>query len=108
LVFGLAFMAMASVVRQADWYIGAMVKMLEQAIAEVLRLPDEDQEQIGRSLLSHVEKLRALRTKVDKGLHSLDDGQGRESSIDEFIRQKNGSRRRPHGSRRGPADRSSP
>ena len=37
-----------------------MVKSLEQAIAELERLPAEDQEQIGRSLLSHVEKLRAL------------------------------------------------
>ena len=66
-----------------------MVKTLEQAIAEVERLPAEDQEQIGRTLLSHVEKLRALRTEIDKGIRSLDAGQGRESSIDEFLRQKN-------------------
>jgi hypothetical protein len=65
-----------------------MVNTLEQAIAEVQRLPAEDQEQIGRTLLSHVEKLRALRTEVDKGLDSLDAGQGRASSIDEFIREK--------------------
>jgi hypothetical protein len=36
-----------------------MIKTLEQAVAEVERLPAEDQEQIGRTLLSHVEKLRA-------------------------------------------------
>jgi hypothetical protein len=65
-----------------------MVKTLEQAIAELQRLPADDQEQIGRSLLSHVEKLRALRTEVDKGVRSLDAGLGRESSTDEFIRQK--------------------
>jgi hypothetical protein len=32
-----------------------MVKTLEQAIAQLSRLPDADQEQIGRKLLSHVE-----------------------------------------------------
>jgi hypothetical protein len=66
-----------------------MVKTLEQAIAEVQRLPAEDQEQIGRTLLSHVEKLRALRAEIDKGIRSLDVGKGRESSIDDVIRQKN-------------------
>jgi hypothetical protein len=64
-----------------------MVKTLEQAIAEVERLPAEDQEQIGRSLLSHVEKLRA---EIDKSLRSLDAGQGQDSSIDDFLRRKNG------------------
>lgn len=62
---------------------------LEQAIAEVERLPAEDQEQIGRTLLSHVEKLRALRAQIDKGIRSLDAGQGRVSGIGDFIRQKN-------------------
>ena len=67
-----------------------MIKSLEQAIAELERLPAEDQEQIGLTLLSHVEKLRALRGEIDKGLRSLDAGQGRESSIDEFLRAKIG------------------
>ena len=66
-----------------------MVKSLEQAIAELERLPAEDQEQIGLTLLSHVEKLRALRGEIDKGLRSLDAGQGRESSIGDFLREKN-------------------
>ena len=35
------------------------------------------------------EKLRALRAEIDKGIRSLDAGQGRESGIDEFILQKN-------------------
>lgn len=65
-----------------------MVKILEQAIAAIERLPAEDQEQIGRTLLSHVEKLSALRTEIDKGIASLDAGQGQESSIDDFLRQK--------------------
>jgi hypothetical protein len=65
-----------------------MVRTLEQAIAEVERLPVADQEQIGRTLLSHVERLRALRAEIDKGIRSLDAGQGRESSIEEFVRRK--------------------
>jgi hypothetical protein len=65
-----------------------MVTILQQAIAEAERLPASDQEHIGRTLLSHIEKLRALRAEIDKGIRSLDAGQGKESSIDEFIRQK--------------------
>jgi hypothetical protein len=45
-----------------------MVKTLETAIDEVARLPDADQEQIGRQLLAHVEKLRQLRAEIDKGI----------------------------------------
>ena len=67
-----------------------MVKTLQQAIAAVERLPAEDQEKIGRTLLSHVEKLRALRIEIDKGLRSLDAGERRESSVDDFLWQKNG------------------
>ena len=70
-------------------YTAVMIKTLEQAIAEVESLSAKDQEQIGRMLLSHVEKLRALREEVDKGIRSLDAGQGRESSVDDFLRQKN-------------------
>ncbi len=66
-----------------------MVKTLEQALAEVANLPDADQEQIGRRLLSHVEKLRQLRGEIDKGIRSLDAGQGREVNIEDFMRQKN-------------------
>jgi hypothetical protein len=65
-----------------------MVKTLEQAIAEVVQLPDADQEQIGRQLLSHVEKLRSLREELDKGVRSLNAGMGKPVDIDEFVRQK--------------------
>ena len=65
-----------------------MVKSLEQAVAELERLPAKDQEQVGRTLLSHVEKLRALRAEIDKGIRSLDAGQGRESRVDDFVRQR--------------------
>ena len=53
-----------------------MVKTLEQAIAQLSRLPDADQEQIGRKLLSHVEKLTTLRAEIDRGICSLDAGKG--------------------------------
>jgi hypothetical protein len=66
-----------------------MVKTLEQAIAEVAALPDADQEQIGRQLLSHVEKLRNLREELDRGVRSLDAGKGTTVDIGEFIRMKN-------------------
>ena len=66
-----------------------MVKALEQAIAQLSRLPDSDQEQIGRKLLSHVEKLNALRTELDKGIRSLDAGRGSALDIEDFLRRKN-------------------
>jgi hypothetical protein len=66
-----------------------MVKTLEQAIAQISRLPDADQEQIGRRLLSHVEKLNALRGEIEKGIGSLDAGEGRPVNIEDFLREKN-------------------
>jgi hypothetical protein len=66
-----------------------MVRTLEQAIAQLSQLPEADQEQIGRKLLSHVEKLNALRVEIDKGLHSLDAGEGRTMNIEDLLRKKN-------------------
>jgi hypothetical protein len=66
-----------------------MVRTLEQAIAQISRLPDADQEKIGRKLLSHVEKLNALRGEIDKGIGSLDVGKGGSLNIEDFLRQKN-------------------
>lgn len=65
-----------------------MVKSLEQAIAELERLPAEDQDAVAHSLLSHVEKLRALRGEIDKAAASLDAGLGKEASVKDFLRQK--------------------
>jgi hypothetical protein len=65
-----------------------MVRILEKAIAEVAALPDADQEQIGRQLLSHLEKLRKLREELDGGVRSLDAGNGRTVDIDEVVRRK--------------------
>jgi len=66
-----------------------MVKSLELGIAEVANLPDADQEQIGRWLLSHIEKLRKLRAEVDKGIRALDQGEGKPLDVEEFLREKN-------------------
>jgi hypothetical protein len=59
----------------------------------VANLPDADQEQIGRQLLSHIEKLRQLRAEVDKGIRSLDAGEGMPLDVEEFLRQQNERRR---------------
>jgi hypothetical protein len=66
-----------------------MVRTLEQAIAQISRLPDADQEQIGRKLLTHVEKLKALRIEIDKGIHSLDEGKCGALDMEDFLRGKN-------------------
>lgn len=66
-----------------------MTKVLEQAIAEVEGLSEADQEQIGRQLLSHVEKLRRLRAELDKGIRSLDAGKGAPLDIKKFIEEQN-------------------
>ena len=65
-----------------------MVKELEQAIAAIGTLPDADQEEIGRRLLSHVEKLRQLRAEIDKGIRSLDAGAGKPLDIADFLSRK--------------------
>jgi hypothetical protein len=62
-------------------------KILETAIAEVASLPEPDQEKIGRELLAHVEKLRALRAEIDKGIRSLDAGKGKKLNIEDVIRR---------------------
>lgn len=67
-----------------------MTKVLKDALDEVATLPDADQEKIGRDLLSHVEKLRKLRVEIDKGIHSLDAGDGRELNIENFIQHRHG------------------
>jgi hypothetical protein len=66
-----------------------MVRTLEQAIAQLSQLPEADQEQIGRKLLSHVEKLNELRAEIDKGIRSLDANEGRVLNMEDFLRQKN-------------------
>jgi alcohol dehydrogenase class IV len=66
-----------------------MVKTLQQAIAQATGLPAADQEQIGRKLLTHIERLRELRRDIDQGVRSLDAGEGKPLNIEEFLRQAN-------------------
>jgi hypothetical protein len=63
----------------------SMMKMLQEALAEVERLPASDQESIGRQVLHHVEKLRLLRDDIDAGVQSLDAGHGQELDMNEVI-----------------------
>jgi hypothetical protein len=62
-----------------------MVKIPEDALAEVAKVPDPAQEKIGRELLAHAEKLRALRADLEQGICSLDAGQGRPLDVEEVI-----------------------
>ena len=55
-----------------------MVKVLQKAIAKVSTLPEAAQEKIGEELLLHVAKVNRLRAQLDKGLRSLDHGEGHE------------------------------
>jgi hypothetical protein len=40
-------------------------------------------------MLSHVEKLRWLRAEIDKGIRSLDAGEGVPLDIEDFLRRLN-------------------
>jgi hypothetical protein len=64
-----------------------MVKVFEEAVAKITALPETDQEQIGRELLEHVEKLRALRADLQAGIDSLDAGRGQERDISDVIKR---------------------
>ncbi len=66
-----------------------IVKTLKEASEEVAELPESDQEQIGRSLLSHVENFRRLLGDLDKGIRSLDAGKGKELDVESFLRDMN-------------------
>jgi len=64
-----------------------MIKVLKDAIDEITTLPEADQEQIGRELLEHVEKLRLLRADLRAGIDSLNAGRGRELDMSDVIRR---------------------
>jgi hypothetical protein len=64
-----------------------MTSVLQEAIAEVERLPAAAQDKIGEELLLHVDKLRRLRAKLHKGLQSLDRGEGSELHIEDVIKR---------------------
>ena len=65
----------------------AMTKLLKDAIEKVSTLPEADQEQIGRELLAHVDKVRALRADLEAGVRSLDAGRGKPVDMEDVIKQ---------------------
>jgi hypothetical protein len=65
-----------------------MQQVLEKALAQIATLPDAEQEQIGRQLLSHIEKLQRLRQEIDEGTRSLDVGEGSPLDVEEFLKQQ--------------------
>ena len=75
--------------------MSSMVKALERAMSEAATLPDADQEQIGRQLLAHIEKLQQLRHAIEKGIHSLDAGKGKPLEIEAFLKTQNARHGRP-------------
>jgi hypothetical protein len=70
-----------------------MVKTLELAISKAAELPEAAQEQLGRELLERIDTLAKLRAEVEVGLRQLDEGQGEELDLDDFLRQV----RKDHG-----------
>lgn len=71
-----------------------MTELVQEAMATVASLPDADQERIGRDVLSHVEKLHRLRTELDKGIASLDRGEGKPLDMEEFVQRAHRRHRR--------------
>ena len=72
-----------------------MTNALEAAVEALEQLPEADQENIGRQVLQHVEKLRLLRTDIEAGIRSLEAGKGQLMEIDDVIaiaRQRHGKR----------------
>lgn len=64
-----------------------MANVLEEAMREVANLPPATQEKIGEELMLHVEKLRRLRAKLERGIASLAKGEGREIEIEDVIKR---------------------
>ena len=62
-----------------------MTNALKVVVEELRRLPEADQENIGRHVLNHVDKLRVLRTDIEKGIRSLDAGEGREIDMRDIV-----------------------
>jgi hypothetical protein len=64
-----------------------MTKILEEAMAEVGTLPEASQQKIGEELLAHVKKLHHLRAELQKGVDSLERGDGRELDMSDVIKR---------------------
>jgi hypothetical protein len=64
-----------------------MIKVLKEALDQVETLPEADQEKIGRELLDHALKIRALRADLQAGVDSLRRGLGKALDIEDVIRR---------------------
>jgi hypothetical protein len=62
-----------------------MAKVFKEAVDAAATLPEAEQDEIGRELLEHVEKLRALKADLQAGVASLDAGKGRPLDMKEVI-----------------------
>ena len=62
-----------------------MTNALKQAIEKMATLPEAAQDQIGKELLLHVEKVRRLRLQLESAARSLDHEGGRELKMTEVI-----------------------
>ena len=56
-------------------------------MAKVATLPEESQRKIGEELLAHVKKVQHLRSELQKGIDSLERGEGRELNIEDVIKR---------------------
>jgi hypothetical protein len=63
-----------------------MTKLLEEAIAKVSKLPEATQQSIAEDLIAHVTSVERLRGELQKGIDSLDRGEGRDLDIELVIR----------------------
>ena len=63
-----------------------MTKLMEEAMAKVATLPEESQRKIGEELLAHVKRVQHLRGELQKGIDSLERGEGRELNIEDVIK----------------------
>ena len=63
-----------------------MTKLLEEAMAKVSQLPEATQQSIAEDLIAHVTSVEHLRAELQKGIDSLDRGEGQELDIEQVIR----------------------
>lgn len=66
--------------------LGHMTKLLEEAMAKVSQLPEATQESIAEDLIAHINGVEILRAELQKGIESLDRGEGQELDIEQVIR----------------------
>ncbi len=55
-----------------------MTKILTEALEAAHNLPDGLQDEIGRTILDHVQRLVALQEEIGRGIAGLAEGGGRE------------------------------